>query len=153
MATFQTDIQTAQASSNPKDRTNGQKVTGEMQYAEATWTVPSTTVTSGDNIEIITLPVGAVVYPELSRTITDGLGGTTPAIPKIGDAGDDDRYTATSQSVTNAANAAWTPNAGASVIPRYAVTKDTTVLIANLTHGGAPTAGKKLQWLIAWRMP
>lgn len=152
MATFKTDVQAGQTGLAAK-RVEGQKVTGQIVWAEATWTVPAETVTSGDNIEIVTLPIGAIVYPELSRTITEGLGGTTVAIPKIGDSADDDRYTAASAAVVSAGNTAWTPNSAASVVPRYAVTKDTNVLIANLTHAGAPTAGKRVQWLIAFRMP
>lgn len=152
MATFKTDIQTGQTGF-AVSRPEGEKVTGEVMFAQAEWTVPTTTVTTGDTIEIITLPVGAIVIPELSRTNTDGLGGTTPAISKIGDSADDDRYTATSQAVLSAGANAWTPNVTASVVPRYVVTKDTNVLIATLTHGGAPTAGKKIGWLIAFRMP
>lgn len=152
MATFKTDVQAGQTGF-ARDRVEGQKVTGEVRFAEATWTVPSTAVTTGDTIEVVTLPVGAVVIPELSRTNSEGLGGTTVAISKIGDAADDDRYTASSVAVVSAGSTAWTPAQATSVVPRYATTQDTSVVLATLTHGGAPIAGKRLSFLIAFRLP
>lgn len=151
MATYKTDVQTGQTGF-ARDRIEGQRVTGEFEFAEVLWTLPAGVLTN-DIIELVTLPVGAVVYPEYSRTISNGTGGTSTSIAKIGDYGDDDRYSVSVQAVNTAANAFWIPAPLTSVFPRYVVTKDTAVVTATITHGGAPTAGQKLQFIICFRMP
>jgi hypothetical protein len=82
------------------------------------------------------------------------MGGSVLALPKIGDAGDDDRYSATSISVNSstAGIVAVTANVTASVVPRHVVTEATKRLIATFTRTNAATAGKKLVFSIAYRM-
>jgi hypothetical protein len=115
-----------------------------------------TEAASGDNINVAVLPVGAIPLPELWRVNNEAsLGGSVVAIPTIGDAGDADRYSATSISLNSstAGSAAVTPNIGVSVLPRYVVTEATRTVVAAITRTNALTAGKKISFLLAFRMP
>lgn len=128
---------------------------GDVRFFESVHTATGTEHATDDSIVIARLPVGAVVIPELSAVAQEAsLGGSAVAIPKIGDAGDDDRYSATSITLhsTNAAVTAVTPNVGASVIPRFTVTEETRDVIAAFARTNALTAGKKILFRIAYRL-
>ena len=156
MATFYTDIAPENLTLNVRNRTEGDLVTGNVVYAQATYTATATEAASGDNINVAVLPVGAIPLPELWRVNNEAsMGGSVIAIPTIGDAVDADRYSATSISINSstAGSAAVTPNIGVSVLPRYTVTEDTRTVVAAITRTNALTAGKKLSFLLAYRMP
>jgi hypothetical protein len=156
MATFYTDIAPENLTLNVRNRTEGDLVTGNVVYAQATYTATGTEAATGDNINVAVLPVGAIPLPELWRVNNEAsMGGSVIAIPTIGDAGDADRYSATSISINSstAGTAAVTPNIGVSVLPRYAVTEDTRTVVAAITRTNALTAGKKISFLLAFRMP
>jgi hypothetical protein len=156
MATFYTDIAPENLTLNVKNRTDGDLVTGNVVYAQATYTATGTEAATGDNINVAVLPVGAIPLPELWRVNNEAsLGGSVVAIPTIGDAGDADRYSATSISLNSstAGSAAVTPNIGVSVLPRYVVTEATRTVVAAITRTNAVTAGKKISFLLAFRMP
>ena len=156
MATFYTDIAPENLTLNVRNRTEGDLVTGNVVYAQATYTATGTEAASGDNINVAVLPVGAIPLPELWRVNNEAsMGGSVIAIPTIGDAGDADRYSATSISINSstAGTAAVTPNIGVSVLPRYTVTEDTRTVVAAITRTNALTAGKKISFLLAYRMP
>lgn len=155
MATFYTAEATTQNSGELKSRVAGDLASGDIRYAEFTYTFTGTEAASGDTIEIGDIPVGAVVIPELSRVANEAsMGGSALAITKIGDSTDDDRYSATSISVhsSNAGVTTLTPNVAASVIPRFAITAATKRLVATFTRTNAATAGKKLVFTIAHRI-
>jgi hypothetical protein len=156
MATFYTDIAPENLELNVRNRVDGDLVKGNVVYAQATYTTTGTEAASGDSINVAVLPVGAIPLPELWRVNNEAsIGGSVVAIPKIGDAGDDDRYSATSISLNSstAGSAAVTPNIGASVVPRYAVTEATRTVVAAITRTNALTAGKRISFLLAFRMP
>jgi hypothetical protein len=156
MATFYTDIAPQNLELNVRNRVDGDLVTGNVVYAQATYTATGTEAASGDNINVAVLPVGAIPLPELWRVNNEAsLGGSVVAIPTIGDAGDADRYSATSISLNSstAGSAAVTPNIGVSVLPRYVVTEATRTVVAAITRTNALTAGKKISFLLAFRMP
>jgi hypothetical protein len=156
MATFYTDIAPENLELNVRNRVDGDLVKGNVVYAQATYTATGTEAASGDNINVAVLPVGAIPLPELWRVNNEAsLGGSVVAIPTIGDAGDADRYSATSISLNSstAGSAAVTPNIGVSVLPRYAVTADTRTVVAAITRTNALTAGKRISFLLAFRMP
>ena len=156
MATFYTDIAPENLTLNVRNRTDGDLVTGNVVYAQATYTATGTEAATGDNINVAVLPVGAIPLPELWRVNNEAsLGGSVVAIPTIGDAGDADRYSATSISLNSstAGSAAVTPNIGVSVLPRYVVTEATRTVVAAITRTNAVTAGKKISFLLAFRMP
>ncbi len=156
MATFYTDIAPENLTQNVRNRTNGKLVTGNVVYAQATYTTTGTEAATGDSIEVAVLPVGAVPLPELWRVNHEAsLGGSVVAIPKLGDAEDDDRYSATSISLNSstAGAQAVTPAIATSVVPRYEVTEPTQRVVAAITRTNAVTAGKKISFLLAFRMP
>jgi hypothetical protein len=104
-------------------------------------------------VNVITLPVGAVVLPENCRYAYEASGGTGTAISTLGDAGDDDRYSATSVTITSAGTTAVTPVTDR-VLTRYEVTASTNTVIAKLgLSSGSVTAGKKIKFVIGYRLP
>lgn len=156
MPTFYTDIAPADLTDNARNRVQGNLVTGNVVYATATYTCTGTEAATGDVIDVVDLPVGAVPLPELWRVNNEAaLGGSVVAIPTIGDAAVADRYSATSISLhsSNAGAQAVTPTIAKSVLPRFTVTKATQRVKAAITRTNAVTAGKKISFLIAYRMP
>jgi hypothetical protein len=155
MATFYTAQATTQNTGELKSRVDGNLASGDIRYAEFTYTFDGTEAASGDTIEIGDIPVGSVVIPELSKIANEAsMGGSALAITKIGDASDDDRYSATSISVNSSTAGVTnvTPAVGASVIPRFVVTSATKRLVATFTRTNAATAGKKIAFIIAYRI-
>jgi hypothetical protein len=155
MATFYTDIAPSDLTLNVRNRVSGDLSHGDVRYAEATYTTTGTEAASGDTIEVAVLPVGATPLPELWRVSNEAsMGGSVIAIPTIGDASDADRYSATSISVNSstAGSAAVTAAVATSVLPRYTVTADTQRVVAAITRTNAVTAGKKISFLIAYKL-
>ena len=155
MATLYTDIAPSDLTLNVRNRTNGDLTPGDLRFAEATYTASGSEAASGDNIEVCVLPVGAVPVPELWRVSNEAsMGGSAIAIPTIGDASDADRYSATSISVNSstAGSAAVTAAVATSVLPRYTVTEATQRVVAAITRTNALTAGKKISFLIAYKL-
>lgn len=151
MANLNTDIYAGQIG-NVGGRPEGQRVTGDVLFLQALYTTTGAEA-AADVINIGLLPIGAIIIPHLSRVSCEALGGTGTAISKIGDAADDDRYSATSIAVTSAASTAVTPVAGGET-SLYKVISETNVLKATVAlSSGSVTAGKKLLFLIAYRMP
>ena len=155
MATFYADIAPSDLTLNVRNRTNGDLTHGDVRFAEATYTATGTEAASGDTIQVAVLPVGAVPVPELWRVANEAsMGGSVIAIPTLGDAVDADRYSATSISVNSstAGSAAVTANVTASVLPRHTVTEATQRVVAAITRTNALTAGKKISFLIAYKL-
>jgi len=153
MATLYTDVATKQDSPLPANRVAGNKITGENRYIEAVYTTTGAEAAS-DIIDVTDIPIGAVVIPELSRVACEASGGTGTAISKIGDASDDDRYSATSIALTSAATTAVTPAVATSVTLRTPVTSTTKRIKATVAlSSGSVTAGKKVVFTIAYRLP
>lgn len=155
MATFYTDIAASDLTLNVRNRTNSDLTHGDIRYAEATHTATGTEAASGDTIEVAVLPVGATPMPELFRVSHEAsLGGSVVAIPTIGDASDADRYSATSVSLNSstANSQAVTPAVATSVLPRHTVTEATQRVVAGFSRTNALTAGKKISFLIAYKL-
>jgi len=155
MATFYADIAPSDLTLNVRNRSNSDLTHGDVRYAEATYTCTGTEAASGDNIEVAVLPVGSTPLPELWRVSHEAsLGGSVVAIPTIGDASDADRYSATSISLNSstANSQAVTPAVATSVLPRHTVTEATQRVVAAVTRTNAVTAGKKISFLIAYKL-
>ena len=155
MATFYADIAPSDLTLNVRNRSNSDLTHGDVRYAEATYTCTGTEAASTDTIEVAVLPVGATPLPELWRVSHEAsLGGSVVAIPTIGDASDVDRYSATSISLNSstANSQAVTPAVATSVLPRYVVTEATQRVVAAITRTNAVTAGKKISFLIAYKL-
>jgi hypothetical protein len=155
MATLYTDIASSDLTLNVRNRNNSDLTNGDVRFAEATYTATGNEATSGDTIEVCVLPVGATPLPELWRVSNEAsMGGSVIAIPKIGDAADDNRYSDTSISINSstAGSAAVTPAVATSVLPRYTVTADTQRVVTTFSRTNALTAGKKISFLIAYKL-
>lgn len=155
MVTFKTNEATAQDSGLVRNRVQSNVANGDIRYTEFTYVFTGTEAATGDTIAIGDLPVGATALPEKSLVAFEAsMGGSALALPKIGDASDDDRYSATSITVNSstAGIVGVTANVAASVVPRHVVTEATKRLIATFTRTNAATAGKKLIFSIAYRM-
>lgn len=153
MPSFNTDIYAGQVSINVKDRVEGQRVTGDMRSFIATYTTTGAEV-AADIINIVQLPVGAVLNADSLRVSTDGVGGTGCTFSKLGDAGDDDRYSATAVALTAAGTNLAVTGVNANAIAPFAVTKDTNVVQGTIAlSSGSVTAGKKVVVRGNFRMP
>jgi carbohydrate-binding DOMON domain-containing protein len=156
MPAFYTDIAPVDLTLNVRNRIDGDLVTGNVVYAQATYTATGTEAATGDTIEVAVLPVGAIPLPELWRVNNEAsMGGSVLALPTIGDASDVDRYSATSISINSstAGSTAVTPAVATSVLPRFVITEATQRVVAAFTRTNAMTAGKKISFLLAFRMP
>jgi hypothetical protein len=156
MATFNTAEAAKQNDALLANRVQGNLASGDIRFIEATYTCTGTEAASGDIIDVTDVPVGANVIPELCRVSNEAsLGGSSVAIPTLGDAGDADRYSATSITLNSstAGSQAFTAAVATSVLPRHTVTAATKRIQAALTRTNAMTAGKKISFLIAYRLP
>lgn len=156
MATLKTNEASKQDAGLLSARVQGNIATGDIRYIEATYVATGSEAATGDVIDITDVPVGAVVLPEKCLVANEAsLGGSAVALATIGDAVDADRYSATSISVhsSNAAVQAVTPAIGTSVIPRFVVTEATKRIQAAFSRTNAITAGKKIVFSIAYRLP
>ena len=139
-----TDTYQKQVSTNPGARPNGQLVSGEMFEFFGTYTCTGAEVTA-DVIPLIKLPIGAILRPGSVRISTDAVGGTSVVFSKIGDAGDDDRYTATSVALTAAGTELSLTLVNANVVAPFTIDSAANqTVLGTMTHSGAPTAGKKI---------
>lgn len=158
MATLYTDLANVQlpaASANTWTRTDGAKVTGEIIYREGIYTLTDgTDETSGDLLRIAKVPANFILIPHLCKIVAEDPG-TAFNITKIGDlavdgttaANDDDRYSgAIDISAGGAFDFAY--SASAAGLAGYKTTKEMW-LTATLGTVTAPTAGKKVRFIIA----
>lgn len=156
MATFTTAEASKQDTGLVASRVQGNLATGDVRYIEATYTCTGTEAATGDIIDVTDVPVGATVLPELCRVSNEAsLGGSLVAISTLGDAGSASRYSATSVSLNSstAGSQAFTPAVATSVLPRFTVTAATKRIQAAFARTNAVTAGKKISFLIAYRLP
>jgi len=152
MATVKTDTYTSQSAASVRNSLiPGKTITGEVLYATATYTATGSEA-ADDVVQVVQLPVGAQVIPDLCKLTTDGVGGTTATVAKLGDASDDDRYSATAIGITSAAtNTAFTATNAIALTP-FTITEATKVVTATLgLASGSFTAGKKVRFRIAYR--
>jgi preprotein translocase subunit Sec61beta len=154
MATLYASPNPTAANDTVRNRMTATAAAGSIRHFESVYTITGAEVTA-DVIVVAELPVGAVVIPELSIVAQEAsLGGGTNAIGKIGDSTDDDRYSATSitLSTTAAGVTAVTAAVATSVIPRFTITATTQEVLATFTFVTIPTTGKKILFRIAYRL-
>jgi len=142
MATLLTDLKAALT--NPKDRLGGAATRGRVNHTTATYSVAAA-MADTDTIEIMDLPVGAIVLPEYSSVITDGVGSSTCTL-NIGDAGDADRY-ATALDMTSAGKVDF----DAFPIADYEVVEANKTLVATVSLTGAAAGTETLKFSIGWK--
>lgn len=155
MATQLTDIAALEATTNGWRNAlfSSDREKATVRYATVIYTVTGTETTA-DLIALLSLPIGSVVFPDLCRVSSDGIGGTG-AITQIGDAGSAARYSATSIAVATAVSEVpvTTTNAIAVANPPYQVVAGNETLLATLTFATAITAGKLIVFRIAYILP
>lgn len=149
MAVLSTDTNTQQSSDRIRSRADGSRVNGTLRMARATY-VATGNEAAGDVINIVQLPVGAMIVASKCRVSSDGVGGTGAAVASIGDAGNASRYSATSITVSSAATSLVTPQNAIAVVP-YAISAGNETVTATLAlTSGSLTAGKLISFLIAY---
>lgn len=156
MPTFTTAEAARQNDALLASRVPGNLSTGALRFAEATYTCTGTEAATGDVIDVTDVPVGSTVIAALCRVAHEAsLGGSAVSITELGDALDANRYSSTAVTLnsTTAGSAAFTPNVADSVIPRHVVTAATQRIKAGFARTNAVTAGKKINFLIAYRLP
>ncbi len=151
-ATLQTALAKNQDSTAAKSRPNGFETGAGLQCLTATYTTTGNEA-DGDVLEIGDLPVGAQLLPSLSRVVSEGVGGTTATIAKLGDADNDDRYSATAIALTSAGIVAVTATNAIALEP-FTVTPDTQRIKGVLgLASGSFTASKKVRVELIYKMP
>lgn len=136
----------AAALKNPAATPTADVIGAQRLDFSGTYTVTGSEAT-GDQIPVVVLPIGAQLIPESVRVSTDGAAGTSTAIAKLGDAGDDDRYSATAITITGAVTAtAVTATNAITLTPYVVATEANRTVLATITHAGAPTAGKLIHF-------
>jgi hypothetical protein len=154
MAILKTNSALRQDAALLANRVQGTEQSGEIRFAESTYTMTGAEAATGDSFDITDVPVGAVVIPELCSVAWEAsMGGSDLALPTMGDAVTANRYSATSISVnaSTAGRSAVTP-VPAIVVDRFTVTPATRRVRAGFTRTNAPTAGKKVKFVIAYRL-
>ncbi|HWL54281.1 MAG TPA: hypothetical protein VNQ90_17710 [Chthoniobacteraceae bacterium] len=151
MATIKTDLIGKLEATSPKARPLGYETGASLLRLTATYTATGDEA-AGDVIEIGELPIGAELVPNLCTVISEGLGGTTGTITKLGDAEDDDRYSATAIALTAAGIVNVTATNAAALTP-YRVTEETKRIAGTIgLASGSFTAGKKVRFQLVYVM-
>ena len=152
MALLSTDVYTGQSSLNVKDRIEGQRVSGDIRMVEAIYITTALEITA-DVMQVVKLPVGAILLPEKCWCFTDGVGGTAVIYTSMGDALDAARYSTGDLALTAASTVPLlvVPTV-ALLLTRY-VMLATSNVITFTTAGTFPlTAGKKIVHHLEYRM-
>ena len=151
MANIYTSLGSAQAANLVASQPNGSLLTGDVKFAQGSFTTTATTA-AADVLFIAKLPKGAIVIPGLSFIDTEDCG--TDLSLTIGDddpTADADRYS-TAISVATAGRIAFVPGiAGANP---HALTQDSWIK-GVLTDAGSisVTADRDFTIWLAFRMP
>jgi hypothetical protein len=148
MAEKNTAERAVQIAPNLGSRLSAKLLSPMLLWATVTRTVDATEA-AADVINIIDLPAGAELVPDLMKVANDGAGGTSVVISKIGDAEDDDRYSATNIALTAAGNVSVTPT-NAIVVTPFKITETTKTIKATLAGTLPMTAGKKIVFKVPY---
>ena len=153
MPSFNSDIQANAVSGALASRNNNSALTsGQKRHVSALITTTAAWA-ANDLVHIATLPIGSVLIPEECRVSMEACGGTGTAFATLGDDGDDDRYSATSISLTSAATTAVTPTAANALAP-YAIAAGNEVIKAKVAlSSGTVTAGKLIRVRLTYIAP
>jgi hypothetical protein len=156
MPTFASNEAAKQNTALLANRVQGNLTSGDIRFIEATYECTGTEAATGDIIDVTDVPVGAVVIPELCRVSNEAsLGGSAVSITALGDGTTANRYSATGVTLNSstAGSQAFTAAVASGVISRHKVTEATKRIKAGFARTNAVTAGKKIVFLIAYRLP
>lgn len=142
-----------QASKDPAVKPEGQLIAGTIVSFEGQYVCTGAEVTE-DQFDIILLPIGAILLVDELKVTSEGVGGTTVIINKLGDAGDDDRYSSGNVAITAAGVNLAFVETNANALDRFKVdTEANQAIVTSVEHAGAPVAGKKVTFRGKYRMP
>lgn len=151
MAILKTDIAKKLDSTSPKARPLGRDTGAGLLRLTATYTATGAEATD-DVIEIGEIPVGAELVPNLCTVVSEGLGGTTGTLAKIGDSAVDNRYSTTAIAVTAAGVVSVTPTNAVALLP-YRATAETNRITATVgLASGNFAAGKRVRFQLVYTM-
>lgn len=143
---------TGQASRNPKDRVEGQRVSGDHFILEAKYTATAAEVTA-DVLQIGQIPVGSHLLPEKCWFFTDGVGGTSIIFTSIGDALDAARYATSDIALTAASTVPiMVVPTVALLLARYPVLATSNIITATTAGTFPMTAGKIIVCHLEYRI-
>jgi len=148
MADINTALRAIQIAPTLGSRLKGRELTAAIMVAMVTHTVTAAEA-AADVLNIIDLPVGCQLLTDQVKISNDAAGGTAAVISKLGDATDDDRYSATNVALTAAGIVTVTPTNAIMVTP-YRIELANVTLKATLAGTFPMTAGKKITFQIPY---
>lgn len=153
MANLDSDVMAGQVNVSPRYRPEGQKVTGDLRVAEAIYTTTAAEVTN-DLIRWVTLPAGAILFPEKCWLFSEGIGGTSVIATSFGDQLDNARYATADIALTAASSAVLTFTPLTTLLlTRYVILSTSNILITPITGTFPVTISKKIIGHFEYRMP
>lgn len=135
---------------NTGSRVASASVAPIVRYKKANYTSIATQA-ANDTINLVKLPKGAKVIPELSFIRRDGAAAATLTID-VGDSGDADRYSDGFNAAAAGSQAFITPAVPDGAINPYTLTAETTI-VAKIATIETPAAGVEIEFLIAYELP
>ena len=150
MPTLNGPLYDAQIGGNPRNRVDAAVMSAEVRYAELPWVIKGSEA-AGDILLFGQLQNGVIIYPELCALISEGVGGTGVVLSKVGDALDDDRYSAANLAATAAGYVPFTVIA-ANRAAAYVLADGGNVIQATLGGTLPATTGKKMWLKMAYRI-
>lgn len=149
MSTYLSDLaETIQSTINGQSarRIDGSRLGGQIVMARAVFRTESTMVV-GDTIQLVQLPKGAVIVPQLSQIMTEALGTTLNV--NIGDKGNASRYAAALDIKTAGSH----PLTGTSGMLSPVELDESGWITATITAAAGISAGKTATAWIAYILP
>jgi len=130
---------------------DGDDVTGVVLMSTISYTLAGTEA-ANDTIQLVDLPLGAVVVPQLSYCTTSADPGTTLTL-KVGDAADDDRYASGIVLSAGGAVPFTNTNIPAAVATPYRIaTTANQRIVCTVASAASLTAAVKVIFTIAYRV-
>jgi len=160
MATYKSDIISAKEALDVSGKSlSGKKTGGRVLYATAECVLGASGAANADVLELVDIPAGATVVPELSYVWKGFIDRNVKIL--LGDAGDDDRFGVVGTStggvtagpgelVLAKPSQAFFGHEAAAAIPAYGEVTRVRAKLSGLTGTGA--AGERLKFGIAYRV-
>lgn len=158
MATFYTDLTSADPQNEAHNRPSGGDVTGSLLVATATYTLAGTE-TASDFINLVELPVSSIVIPEQCTVAHQDVG--TELVFDIGDDDDPNRYALAVTCGTNEGLRAFVATGDATlpaqILTPYTIIQNETdagnrMIKADITTATSLTASQKLVFRIVYHL-
>jgi hypothetical protein len=150
MPTFNSATYAAQIGGNPRNRVDASVLSAEVRFAELAYAFTGTEAV-GDILLFGQLQNGCIIYTELCALISEGIGGTTVTLTKVGDALVDNRYSNAALAATAAGYVPFVVIPANRSVP-YVLADGGNVIQATLGGTLPATAGKRIWLKMAYRI-